>query len=77
VDYLMLCPSCRHTASLHYPDGCHGGNFQCDCSHSRDDVFAAIIQGGDGTRKRGHARFTAAAQVDFDPRRRLVQRSSR
>jgi hypothetical protein len=73
----MLCPSCRHTASLHYPDGCHGGNFQCECSRSRDDVFAAIMQGVDGTPRRAVARFATTTPADFDPRRRLVRRSPR
>jgi hypothetical protein len=44
VDYLMLCPNCNHTASLHYPDGCHGGNFQCECTRGRDEIFRAIAE---------------------------------
>jgi len=40
----MLCPSCRHTASLHYPDGCHGKNLQCDCMLGRDEVYASVAR---------------------------------
>lgn len=45
MDYLTLCPSCHHTASLHYPDGCHGKNFQCDCMRSRDELYASAPRG--------------------------------
>jgi len=45
MDYLTLCPSCHHTASLHYPDGCHGKNFQCDCMRSRDELYGVSPRG--------------------------------
>jgi hypothetical protein len=62
VNYLTLCPSCHHTASLHHPDGCRGRNLQCDCMLGRDEVYASALRGETPRTTVRHTDSTAAVR---------------